>query len=510
MEPTVSTPVKAPLAGVVPAARANGTTPTLFEKSRAGRRAYRLPAWEGHDTRPEELLPAHLVRQGSIGLPEVGEPQLVRHFIELSVKNHHIDKAFYPLGSCTMKYNPKINEDVARLDAFRGMHPLQDDEDSQGVLEVLWQLREALQEVTGMEEVCLLPAAGAHGEYLAMKMIRRHFIATGHPERDLVIIPDSAHGTNPASVRMAGMRTVQLASGADGLLDVEKLKALLDDRVAAIMITNPTTVGLFEARIVEVNALVHAAGAFVYMDGANMNALVGVARPGDMGFDIMHLNLHKTFSTPHGGGGPGAGPIGVRGVLRRYIPGPRIERDAGGRFCWGPAPDGAVGSIHSYWGNFGILLRALTYVKSNGSDGLRRIAENAVLNANYLRAKLRHAYDVKYERPCMHEVVLRGTGFRKFGVKTLDVAKRLMDYGIHPPTIYFPLIVEDALMIEPTECETLETLDQFVDAMLEIRREMEENPEVILQAPHTTIVRRLDEGLAARNLELTWGGETRS
>jgi len=319
-----------------------------------------------------------------------------------------------------------------------------------------------------------------------------------------VIIPDSAHGTNPASVRMAGMRTAQLASGADGLIDMDKLALLLDSRVAAIMITNPTTVGLFEEHILEINRRVHAAGAFVYMDGANMNALVGVARPGDMGFDVMHLNLHKTFSTPHGGGGPGAGPIGVSGVLRQYLPGPRLERAANGTLRWQASRAGAVGPIHSYWGNFGILLRALTYIKSNGCDGLRRIAENAVLNANYLRARLRDSFDVKYERPCMHEVVLRGTGFRKYGVKTLDVAKRLMDYGLHPPTIYFPLIVEDALMIEPTECETRESLDDFVDAMLAIRREMEERPEVVTQAPHTTLVGRLDEALAARNLELTW------
>jgi len=491
-------------AGAGAAAPRTSTTPTLFEKSRAGRRAFRLPHWEGHDIAPETLLPAHLVRRGRIGLPEVGEPQLVRHFIELSVKNHHIDKAIYPLGSCTMKYNPKINEETARLDSFRGVHPLQDAADTQGALEVLWQLQHALQEITGMEEFCLMPAAGAHGEYLAMKMIRRHFVASGHPERDVVIIPDSAHGTNPASVRMAGMRTVQLTSAPDGLIDVDALARLLTDRVAAIMITNPTTVGLFEEHILQVNRLMHDNGSFVYMDGANMNALVGITRPGDMGFDVMHLNLHKTFSTPHGGGGPGAGPIGVNGVLRRYLPGPRLVRDGAGRVQPAPAPAGAVGPIHSYSGNFGVLLRALTYIKSLGCDGLLRVAENAVLNANYLRARLRSAYDVKYDRPCMHEVVLRGSGFRKYGVKTLDVAKRLMDFGMHPPTIYFPLIVEDALMIEPTECETRESLDQFVDAMLVIRREMEENPEIVLQAPHTTIVRRLDEGLAARNLELTW------
>jgi glycine dehydrogenase subunit 2 len=274
-------------------------TSTIFEKSHAGRRAFRLPAWEGHDTRPEDLLPAHLVRKSPLGLPEVGEPDLVRHFIALSVKNHHIDKAMYPLGSCTMKYNPKVNEEAARLESFRGVHPLQDADDAQGCLEVLWTLQGALQQITGMEEFCLLPAAGAHGEYLAMKMIRRHFVTTGHPERDVVIIPDSAHGTNPASVRMAGMRTVQLQSGSDGLIDIERLKSVLTDRVAAIMITNPTTVGLFEAHILQINKLMHEAGAFVYMDGANMNALVGVTRPGDMGFDVMHLNLHKTFSTPH-------------------------------------------------------------------------------------------------------------------------------------------------------------------------------------------------------------------
>jgi glycine dehydrogenase subunit 2 len=303
---------------------------------------------------------------------------------------------------------------------------------------------------------------------------------------------------------MAGMRTVQIESGPDGHIDPERLAAVLSDRVAAIMITNPTTIGLFEERIVEINKRVHAAGAFVYMDGANMNALVGIARPGDMGFDVMHLNLHKTFSTPHGGGGPGAGPIGVRGVLRRYLPGPRLVRSAAGQLSWTAAPPEAVGPVHSYWGNFGVLLRALTYVKSLGSDGLRRVAENAVLNANYLRARLRGPYEVKYDRPCMHEVVLRGTAFKKYGVRTLDVAKRLMDFGMHPPTIYFPLIVEDALMIEPTECETRESLDGFVDAMLRIRREMEDDPEVIRQAPHTTPVKRLDEGLAARNLELVW------
>ena len=479
-------------------------TATIFEKSRPGRRAYRLPTWEGQDRAPETLLPAHLVRRGPIGLPEVGEPDLARHYIELSVKNHHIDKAMYPLGSCTMKYNPKINEETARLESFRGMHPLQDADDAQGSLEVLWQLREALQEITGMEEFCLFPAAGAHGEYLAMKMIRRHFVATKHPERDVVIIPDSAHGTNPASVRMAGMRTVQIPSGPDGHIDQETLRSVLTDRVAAIMITNPTTVGLFEEHIVEIIQLVHDAGAFVYMDGANMNALVGITRPGDMGFDIMHLNLHKTFSTPHGGGGPGAGPIGVRGVLRQYAPGPRLERARDGSLRFAPAPPDAVGPIHSYWGNFGVLLRALTYIRSLGAEGLRRVAENAVLNANYLRVRLRDRFDVKYDLPCMHEVVLRGTAFKKYGVKTLDVAKRLMDYGLHPPTIYFPLIVEDALMIEPTECETRESLDHFIESMHRIHQEMQENPEVILQAPHATPVRRLDEGLAARALELTW------
>jgi len=297
---------------------------------------------------------------------------------------------------------------------------------------------------------------------------------------------------------------VQLQSGSDGLIDVERLKATLTDRVAAIMITNPTTVGLFEEHIVEINRLMHAAGAFVYMDGANMNALVGVARPGDMGFDVMHLNLHKTFSTPHGGGGPGAGPIGVSGVLRKYLPAPRLERRPDGKLHFAAAPPEAVGPVHSYWGNFGILLRALTYIKSNGAEGLRRIAENAVLNANYVRVGLQGTYDVKYDRMCMHEVLLRGNGFRKYGVKTLDVAKRLMDYGLHPPTIYFPHIVEDALMIEPTECESRESLDYFIMAMRRIRQEMEENPAVILEAPHVTPVRRLDEGLAARVLELTW------
>jgi len=480
------------------------TTPTIFEKSHPGRRAFRLPAWEGREHRPEEFLPAHLVRRTPLGLPALGEPDLMRHFVALSVKNHHIDKAFYPLGSCTMKYNPKVNEEAARLDSFRGVHPLQDAADTQGALEVLWQLQTCLAEITGMEAFALQPAAGAHGEYLAMKMIRRHFLTTGHPERDVIVIPDSAHGTNPASVRMAGMRTVQLQSGADGHIDMARLRAVLTDRVAGIMITNPTTVGLFEERIVEICRLMHAAGGIVYMDGANMNALVGVARPGDMGVDVMHLNLHKTFSTPHGGGGPGAGPIGVRGTLARYLPAPRLERAADGTLSFGAAAADAVGPVHTWYGNFGVLLRALTYIKMEGHDGLRRVAENAVLNANYLRVRLRDAFEVKYDGMCMHEVVLRGVQFRKFGVKTLDVAKRLMDYGVHPPTIYFPLIVEDALMIEPTECESRESLDLFVDAMHCIRREMEENPAVILEAPHVTPVRRLDEAQAARALDLVW------
>ncbi len=496
----MSTP-HSPVAATAPTA---STTPTLFEKSRPGRRAFRLPAWEGRERRPEEFLPAHLVRKSPLGLPEVGEPDLMRHFVALSVKNHHIDKALYPLGSCTMKYNPKVNEDAARLESFQGMHPLQDAADAQGALEVMWQLQAALAEITAMEAFSLLPAAGAHGEFLAMKMIRRHFVSSGHPERDVVVIPDSAHGTNPASVRMAGMRTVQLQSGADGQIDLARLRAVLTDRVAGIMITNPNTVGLFETHIVEICRVVHEAGGFVYMDGANMNALVGVARPGDMGVDLMHLNLHKTFSTPHGGGGPGAGPIGVRGVLTRYLPGPRLARSGDGNFSLGPAAPEAVGPIHTWYGNFGVLLRALAYIKMEGHDGLRRVAENAVLNANYLRVRLADAFEVKYDGSCMHEVVLRGTPFRKFGVKTLDVAKRLMDFGMHPPTIYFPLIVEDALMIEPTESESRESLDLFVEAMHRIRQEMEENPSVILEAPHATPVRRLDEGQAARELDLVW------
>ena len=483
------------------------TTPTVFEKSRPGRRAFRLPAWESGGQRPEDLLPAELVRRGRIGLPEIGEPDLVRHYTELSVKNHHIDRAMYPLGSCTMKYNPKINEEVARLDGFRGLHPLQDDADAQGALEVLWQLQHSLAEICGMDAFTLVPAAGAHGEFLAMKMIRRHFVASGQPQRDVVLVPDSAHGTNPASVRMAGMRIVQLPSGPDGLIDLEGLAARLDARVAAMMITNPSTVGLFERRILEINERLHRAGAFVYMDGANMNALVGKARPGDMNFDVMHLNLHKTFATPHGGGGPGAGPIGARGVLARYLPGPRLRRAEDGGLRFEAAPAGAVGAVHSFGGNFAVLLRALAYIKMTGHDGLRRVAENAVLNANYLRARLRGAYELEHDRPCMHELVLRGSGFRRHGVKTIDVAKRLMDYGLHPPTIYFPLVVEDALMIEPTETESRESLDRFADAMLAIRREMVEDPAVILQAPHLTPVGRLDEALAARTLDLTWKGE---
>ena len=474
----------------------------IIEHSRPGTRGALLTPLDVPVRGTERLVPESLRRRAALGLPEVSEPTVVRHFTNISVLNHHVDKDFYPLGSCTMKYNPKINDRMAALPGFAGLHPMSPDESIQGALALLWELERALSEITGFPAVSLQPAAGAQGEFTAM-MVAGAFHRTRGDDRNEVIIPDSAHGTNPASVAMAGMKAVEVKSGPDGRVDPEAVKRALGPRTAAMMVTNPNTLGIFETRIGEVASVVHAAGGLMYLDGANMNALVGLVRPGEMGFDMMHLNLHKTFSTPHGGGGPGAGPIAVRTDLAPFLPAPVIEKN-GDRFRFVHDRPQSVGRVHGFHGNFLVLVRALAFIRSLGAAGLREVSRNAILNANYLLARLSEAYDLKYPGPCMHEFVLSATRQKKRGVRAADISKRLLDHGFHAPTTYFPLIVEEALMIEPTETESLATLDRFVESMLAIAREVETDPDTVRQAPHTTPVDRPDEAQAARQLKVKW------
>jgi glycine dehydrogenase subunit 2 len=474
--------------------------PTLYELSVPGRPGVSLPDCDV----PPAPLPNDLVRVDN-GLPELSEPDVVRHYLHLSQRNYGVDGGFYPLGSCTMKYNPKINERLARLPGFAGLHPLQDEASAQGALELMHRLQEALKRIGGFAGMTLQPAAGAQGELTALLMIRAWHADRGEPGRDVILIPDSAHGTNPASATMAGFVAVEVPSDGRGNVDIAAVRAACDDRLAGIMLTNPNTLGLFEERIDEVAALVHAAGGLVYGDGANMNALTGIARPGDLGVDLMHFNLHKTFATPHGGGGPGSGPVGANAALAPYLPGPVVEMDEDGRYRL-ETPARSIGRMCAFHGNFGMLVRAYAGIAGHGDSGLQANAMAAVLNANYLRVKLRDRYPVPFDRPCMHEFVCEGRpdGTR---ARALDVSKRLMDYGFHPPTNYFPLIVPEALMIEPTETETLATLDAFVAAMLAIADEARDRPDLLHDAPHTTPVRRLDEVRAARELRVAEPGD---
>jgi glycine dehydrogenase subunit 2 len=461
--------------------------------------------------------PPELLRDAPPVLPEVSELELVRHFTRLSQANFAIDTHFYPLGSCTMKYNPKVNERAAAAPGFTGQHPLEPEDLSQGSLELMWRLQDLLERISGFSRVSLHPAAGAQGELAGVLMIRRYHQERGDTARTQMLIPDSAHGTNPASVAMAGFEAVQIPSDAEGNADLEAVKAACSETTAGIMITNPNTLGLFEAHIREVIDVVHEAGGLVYGDGANLNAILGVLRPADLDIDVMHFNLHKTFSTPHGGGGPGAGPVGAGPRLAEYLPGPVVGRrvagggpgtaaaaagadsDAGEPSYYFETPPYSIGRLKSFHGNFGILVRAFTYILMHGETGLRAIAENAVLNANYLKARLADHFPAAQERSCMHEFVVPG----KIGeIETMDVAKRLLDYGFHAPTVYFPLIVKDALMIEPTEGETRETLDAFAEALITIAREAREQPELLHEAPHHLPLRRLDEVKAARELVL--------
>ena len=481
----------------------------LIEQGGEGHRGPALPACDVPVRPLAERLPGARLRS-TLDLPQVSEPEVVRHFIELSTLNHHIDRGFYPLGSCTMKHNPKINDEIASLMGFALAHPLAGDDANQGALRVIRELERSLAEITGFAAVSTQPAAGAQGETTGLLMIRAWHRSRGDGERRRkVIVPDSAHGTNPASVHLVGYETVTIASEEHATVDLDALKRALDDRTAAVMLTVPNTLGLFESHAREITALAHAAGAQVYMDGANLNALVGLTRPGDLGFDLMHINLHKTFSTPHGGGGPGAGPVAVAAHLEPFLPVPVIVEKGGALSLTSERPR-SIGRVHSFHGNFGILLRALVYISTLGPEGLRQVSRTAILNANYLMRRLAKTYELPHPEHCMHEFVLSGRGLRRHGVKTLDVAKRLLDFGVHAPTVYFPLIVEEAMMIEPTETETLDRLDHFAAAMERIAQEAAENPRMLLDAPHTTPVSRLDEGRAARELVLHWGRPART
>ncbi|SFI85985.1 glycine dehydrogenase subunit 2 [Paenibacillus sp. UNC496MF] len=469
----------------------------IFELSRPGRVAYSLPACDVPEEELSALIPEALLRQTPAQLPEVYEVDVVRHYTELSRRNFGVDNGFYPLGSCTMKYNPKINEDAARLGGFANLHPYQPEESLQGALELLHTLQNDLAALTGMDRVTLQPAAGAHGEWTGLMMIRAYHESRGE-RRTKVIVPDSSHGTNPASATVAGFETVTVPSDARGMVDLAALRAAVGADTAALMLTNPSTLGLFEEQIAEIARIVHEAGGLLYYDGANSNAIMGIARPGDMGFDVVHLNLHKTMSTPHGGGGPGAGPVGVKSALMPFLPKPIVGRRDDGTYYFDYDRPASIGRVKAYYGNFGILVRAYTYIRTYGPEGLRHVSECAVLNANYMMHRLSSHYEVPYPGVCKHEFVLSGRGLKPYGVRTLDVAKRLLDFGYHPPTVYFPLNVEECIMIEPTETESKETLDGFIDAMIRIAEEARLTPDVVLNAPYGTAVRRLDEATAAR------------
>jgi glycine dehydrogenase subunit 2 len=477
--------------------------PLLFDISRPGREGVALP---GCDV-PETKIPAALCR-AALPLPEVAEVDIVRHYMHLSQMNYSVDTGLYPLGSCTMKYNPKVNEAAARLPGFARLHPLQDPATAQGAMALMHALQGMLAEIGGFDAVSLQPSAGAQGELTGILIMRKYHADRGQSHRNRILVPDSAHGTNPASTTMAGFEVVEVPSDSRGNVDLLQLRASLDERVVGLMLTNPNTLGLFEENLLEVTRLVHDAGGLVYGDGANFNAILGVAKPGRMGIDVMHFNLHKTFSTPHGGGGPGSGAVGVVESLAGYLPGPlavRVGEGKNARYEW-RIPSRSIGRVKSFQGNFGVLVRAYTYIRMHGPEGLRAIAENAVLNANYLQARLKDLYPVPHgDRTCMHEFVAQGKLANAPDIRALDISKRLIDHGFHPPTNYFPLIVPEALMIEPTETESLETLDRFVEALRAIAGEAVSSPELLHDAPHASPVRRLDEVKAARELKVTAG-----
>ncbi|MBU2535331.1 MAG: aminomethyl-transferring glycine dehydrogenase subunit GcvPB [Chloroflexota bacterium] len=470
----------------------------LPDISRPGKVGCRLPEL---DVPAAELPPREFMRQ-ELALPEVSEAELVRYFTALSRRNYGVDTGFYPLGSCTMKYNPKWHEDIVRFPGFQSIHPYQPVDTVQGALQLMYELQELLAEITGMNATSLAPMAGAQGELAGLLMVKAYHRSRGEKGRRKILVPDSAHGTNPATATMCGFEVTIVKSNGDGNLDLKRLTGLMNEEVAAVTLTMPTTLGLFDPRIAEISAIVHDRGGLLIGDGANLNSLLGKVKFGDLGFDCVQLNLHKTFSTPHGGGGPGSGPVCVKGNLSNFLPTPVVSKDKREyRFA---IPPKSIGSLGTAYGNFGVMVKAYAYIRSLGAEGLREVSENAVLNANYIKEKLKPYYHLPYDRTCMHEVVFSGKRQKAKGVATLDIAKRLLDYGFHPPTIYFPQVVEEAVMIEPTETESKETLDAFIEAMVEIAREAEENPESLRSAPHSTPVRRLDEVNAARKPDLRW------
>jgi len=483
-------------------AKSFNTEPLIFELGSPGRKAWSLPSCDVPEVEIETLLPPDEIRSPIEHFPELAELDVVRHFSRLSQWNFSIDTHFYPLGSCTMKYNPKVNEDIARLAGFSQHHPLTPQEFSQGSLQLMHELQEYLKEISGMDHVSLQPAAGAQGELTGLLMIHAYHAEKSAPKKK-VILPDSAHGTNPASSALCGYSVVHIPSNQEGLVDLHRLDSLMDEDTAAFMITNPNTLGMFEKNILQISEIVHKKGGLVYCDGANLNAIMGVSKIADMGVDVLHFNLHKTFSTPHGGGGPGAGPIGVTKILEPFLPVPLIEHK-GGRYIMNADRPKSIGKLKAFYGNFGILVRAYSYIRSLGPDGIRKACESAVLNSNYIKSQLKDFYHLPYPGPSLHECVFNDKEQLKHDVKTVDIAKALIDYGFHPPTIYFPLIVKGALMIEPTESESKETLDQFIQAMKDIARKAEETPEVFHDAPYFSKVSRPDEALAARSPKLRW------
>ncbi len=475
----------------------------IFEISRSGGHGYSLPGCDVPLKPLDQLLPEPLRRSAAPGLPELSETEVIRHFTGLSTRNFGVDTGFYPLGSCTMKYNPKVNEEAASLPGFSCLHPCQSEETVQGALELLYNMEQGLNELTGMDRFTLQPAAGAHGELTGLMIIQAYHRSRGDHKRTKVLIPLSAHGTNPATVSMAGYEVVQIPCDERGLVDLEALKAAVGDTTSALMLTNPSTLGLFEEEIIEMAKTVHEAGGLLYYDGANMNAIMGYTRPGDMGFDVVHLNIHKTFSTPHGGGGPGGGPVGVRERLMPYLPVPLVDKK-GGTYCFNYNLPESIGKVHAFYGNFGVVIKAYTYMRMLGAEGLKQVSGDAVLNANYLMNLLKKTYYLPYDRTCKHEFVLSARPEKKKGAGAGDIAKALLDRGFHPPTVYFPLIVEEALMVEPTETESKETLDAFARTMEEIALAINEDAGTIAHGPYNTVVGRLDEVRAARSPVLRW------
>ena len=479
----------------------------IFEKSRPGRKGYSLPKMDVPEISLNDALPQGMIRKNELSLPEVSENEIARHYVRLSKLNYNIEEGIYPLGSCTMKYNPKVNEVTAGLPGFVNVHPCSEIRNSQGALQVMYELGEILKVITGLPGVSLQPSAGSQGEFTGILMFRAYHKSRNDDKRKIILIPDSAHGTNPASAAMGGFKIQSVKSNENGTIDIADLEEKCTDEVAGFMLTNPNTLGLFETDIVKIEKLVHGCGGLMYMDGANLNALLGITTPGDMKFDCVHLNLHKTFSTPHGGGGPGSGPVCVSDKLLPFLPVPQVIKDGDG-YDLIMENDTSIGSLHSFFGNFGVFVRALTYILMNGAEGMKEISENAIINANYLFSRIKDHYEAPFEGPCMHEFIISGSSHKKEnGVTTKDIAKRLLDYGFHAPTIYFPLIVPEAMLVEPTETETLESIDSLADAFISIADEAKETPEKVIESPKSTPVSRLDDALAARNLNISWYSE---